>query len=88
MWVGPRRVWSSMLYPVRGVAETKTYGGTILTIAERIDEDLHATPNGDSNAYGIIWACVGEMPFRLPEVVDGKNYRHFGRIYRIYASVA
>jgi len=86
MWVGPRRVWSDMLYLVRGVAETSSYGGSLLTIAERIDEDLHATPNGTSNAYGVIWVCVGEQPFRLPEVEGGRNFRHFGRIYRIYAS--
>jgi hypothetical protein len=86
MWVGPRRVWSDMLYLVRGVHETSSYGGSLLTIAERIDQDLHATPNGDSNAYGVIWNCVGEQPFRLPEVRDGRNFRHFGRIYRIYAS--
>ena len=86
MWVGPRRVWSDMLYLVRAVQETSSYGGSILTIAERIDETLHATPNGDTNSYGVIWTCVGEQPFRLPEVRDGRNFRHFGRIYRIYAS--
>jgi len=86
MWVGPRRVWSDMLYLVRGVAETSSYGGNLLTITERIDETLHATPNGDTNAYGVIWTCVGEQPFRLPEVQGGRNFRHFGRIYRIRAS--
>lgn len=90
MWVGPRRVWSNMLYLVRGVHETGQYTGPLLRIAERIDIDLHATPPPSgppvTNAYGIVWACTGEQPFRLPEVVNGRNFRHFGRIYRIYAS--
>ena len=91
MWVGPRRVWSNMLYLVKGIQETSSYGGSLLTIVERIDEVLHAKPDpggpAATNAYGVIWACVGEQPFRLPEVVNGRNFRHFGRIYRIYASM-
>jgi hypothetical protein len=86
MWVGPRRVWSDMLYLVRGLDKTTSYGGTLLTITERIDIALHAAPNGTTNAHGVIWTCVGEMPFRLPEVRDGQNFKHSGRIYRIYAS--
>lgn len=90
MWVGPRRVWSDMLYLVRGVHETGEYTGTLLTIGERIDEVLHAKPDPGGpaavNAYGIIWTCVGEQLFRLPEVQNGRNFRHFGHIYRIRAS--
>jgi hypothetical protein len=90
MWVGPRRVWSDMLYLVRGVHETTQYSGTLATIDERIDALLHAKPDpggpAAANAYGIIWACTGERLFRLPEVQNGRNFRHFGRIYRIYAS--
>lgn len=86
MWVGPRRVWSNMLYLVRGVHETGQYTGPLLTMSERIDAVLHATPNGTTNAYGVIWSCVSEQPFRLPETVNGRNFRHFGRIFRIYAS--
>ena len=90
MWVGPRRVWSNFLYLVRGVDETGQYTGPLLTIAERIDAVLQAKPDPGGaaavNAYGVVWACVGEQPFRLPEVVNGRNFRHFGRIYRIYAS--
>jgi hypothetical protein len=92
MWVGPRRVWSNMLYLVRGVHETGQYTGPLLTITERIDAVLHAKPDpggpAASNAYGVVWACVGEQPFRLPEVQNGRNFRHFGRIYRIYASMS
>jgi hypothetical protein len=88
--VGPRRFWSNMLYLVRGVHETGSYSGSLLTIAERIDEVLHAKPSPAgppaTNAYGIIWACVSEQPFRLPEVQNGRNFRHQGRIFRIYAS--
>jgi hypothetical protein len=84
--VGPRRFWTNMLYLVRGVNETGSYSGSLLTIAERIDEVLHAKPDPASNAYGIVWACVSEQAFRLPEVVNGRNFRHSGRIFRIYAS--
>lgn len=86
MIVGPRQFWASMLFLVRGVHETSSYGGNLLTIAERIDTALHATPNGATNAYGIVWSCVLEQPFRLPEVRDGRNFRHAGAIFRIYAS--
>ena len=52
--------------------------GRCSTITERIDEVLHATPNGATNAYGIIWACVAEQPFRMPEIANGRNFRHSG----------
>jgi hypothetical protein len=86
MIVGPRQFWANMLFLVRGIHETGSYGGSLLTIAERIDAALHATPNGATNTYGIIWACVLEQPFRLPELRDGRNFRHAGAIFRIYAS--
>lgn len=85
MGVGPYRIWSDMLYLVRGVHETTSYGGNLLTIAERIDTVLHAAASA-TNAYGIVWNCVREQPFRLPDVRDGRNFRHFGGIYRIRAS--
>jgi hypothetical protein len=86
MIVGPRQFWANMIYLVRGVHETSSYGGTMLTIAERIDAVLHAAPIGETNSYGVIWACVLEQHFRLPEVRDGRNFRHFGALFRIYAS--
>jgi hypothetical protein len=75
-----------MLYLVRGVAETQSYGPPLATIAERIDALLHATPNGATNSYGIIWAAVSEQPYRLPETQNGRNFRHLGRLFRIMAS--
>ena len=75
-----------MLYLVRGTHETGSYSGPLLTIAERIDEVLHATPNGATNAYGVIWACVAEQPWRMPEIANGRNFRSQGRIFRILAS--
>jgi hypothetical protein len=84
--VGPRRFWTNMLYLVRGIAESGSYGGSLATIAERIDEVLHATPNGESNAYGIVWAAYSEEVRRYPEVANGRNFRHLGRRFRVYAS--
>ena len=86
MIVGPRSFWANMTYIVKGVNETLSYGGPLLTIAERIIADLHATPNGAANAYGIIWTCVLDDHFRMPEVTAGRNFRHSGGRFRIYAS--
>lgn len=83
MPVGPGRIWADCLYLVRGVTEATSYGGALKTIADRIDAVLHATAG--ANVDGTVWACVRDRPYRLPEVADGRNYRHAGAIFRIYA---
>jgi hypothetical protein len=86
MGVGPGRVWTNALMWIRAIAETTSYGGTIGTLAERIDVVLQAASG--SNSAGYIWACVRERPMRLTEVTDGRTYKQNGHIFRFYATKA
>lgn len=82
--VSSQRVYINSVYVVKAVVETASYGGTIATLAQRIDALLHRQQKAISNV-GYIW-CRREQPFRLAEVTDGgKQYRHMGGIYRIWA---
>lgn len=84
--VGPYTVWSNMLYVVRGIAETNSFGGNLGTIDNRITAVLHNTSG--SNVDGLIYVCVRVQPFRLTEIVDGRSIRHAGGIFRILAKAA
>ena len=83
MALGARRIWSTMHYVVRAIDETKSYGGDLETIADRIDAVLHAA-SGTTTA-GTVWACVRTMPFRMVEQRDGRIFRHLGGIYQVRA---
>lgn len=87
MGVGPLRIWSNMLYTVRGIVEGTSMGGASLTIAERIDAVLHAASG--SNINGVVLACVRERPFMMAELsTAGRSFRHNGGIYRLFAQGA
>lgn len=82
--VGPSRVWTNMLWVIRGVMEADGFHGDLQTIADRIDAVLHA--GSGSNGDGTVYACVRESPFRMVENRDGRApLRHLGGIYRILA---
>lgn len=81
--VGATRIWASIHYVVRGVAETASYGGDLETIADRIDAVLHA--GSGSTAQGTVYECVRVMPFALPEQANGRQFRHLGGIYQVRA---
>jgi hypothetical protein len=81
--VGAVRMWSDMLYIVRGIDETLTYGGNLKTIADRIDAVLHRASGTTSE--GTVWACVRENPFRLSEPLDSGRFKHLGGTYRFLA---
>lgn len=81
--VGGIRVWSNMLYLVRGITETGGLTGTPLALANRIDALLHNAAG--SNVNGVIFSSVREQPFKLAEIVDGRTFRHLGGMYRIFA---
>lgn len=84
MVLGAVRVWANAVYIVRGVAQSVAYGGTLLTMADRIDAVLHAASGG--TVEGVVYECVREREFRMTEVgADGRQYRHMGGQYRILA---
>ena len=83
MGTGPARIMVDSLYVVRGIAEAGTFAGNLKTIADRIDAVLHAASG--SNVNGTVLACVRQQPFLYVEPYNGRQYRHLGGIYRIYA---
>lgn len=78
--LGARRVWSPLLYVVRGIARTSSYGGQLATVAERIDGLLDAKQVETENGRLWLWR---ERPFRMAEPLQEAEYRHSGGIYRI-----
>ncbi len=86
MVVSGIRIWTNMLYLVRGIDEARSYLGNLATIDTRIDAVLHKQTG--SNVDGVIWSCVREQAFRLSEERDGRIFKHLGGIYRIRADRA
>ncbi len=78
--VGPRRVWSELLYVVRGIAQGTLYTGNLTLIANRIDALLHGKQAAVTGGYIRCWR---ERPFRRAERTDERDYRHLGGEYRI-----
>jgi len=83
MALGGRRIWASLHYAIRGIAETGSWGGDLETIADRIDTVLHA--ESGSSVQGTVWECVRTAPFALVETADGRQFRHLGGLYRVRA---
>lgn len=81
--VGPGRIMTPMVYLVRGIAEGNSFGGSLKSIADRIDDLLQA--RSGTAAGGVVIVCVREQPFALPESAsDGRQFRHLGGIYRLF----
>lgn len=80
--VGAVRVWVDAVYVVRGISDEDGYGGSLKTIADRIDAVLHAASG--SNAEGTVVECVRDRPFKMPETINGRVYRHLGGVYRLH----
>jgi hypothetical protein len=80
--VGPARIGSSLMYLVRVVGETTTFAA-LQTAAARIDAVLQGAagtvPDGE------VWGCGREQPFVLVETNAGKQVRHLGGVYRVWA---
>lgn len=81
--VGAIRIWSNMLWLVKAVGETANFAD-LNAIVARIDTLLHRTSG--TPADGTVWSCTREQTINLPESVQGKQYRHSGALYRLYAS--
>lgn len=82
MGTGPTRIMANLLYIIKVIGETKSFG-TIEAAANRIDAVLHAASG--SNVRGTVIACVRERPFSLVESSPSGEYRHLGGIYRLFA---
>lgn len=76
--VGPIRIGLSGEWLVRAVGESNTYGGTLETIADRVDTLLQAASGSQ------VWSCVRLRPFRLIETSSGRQIRHLGGFYRLW----
>jgi len=79
--LGARRIWSTLHYAVRGVAETGSWGGDLKTMADRIDAVLHA--KSGSSVEGTVYECIREQPFALIEQANGRQFRHLGGLYQL-----
>jgi hypothetical protein len=84
MVIGGNRVWANSLYLVKGVDKSLTYGGSLKTIADRLDAVVHRF-SGVTNADGTVYTAVREQAWRQTETSDGVVYKSAGGIYRIYA---
>lgn len=82
--VGGARVWSPLLYLVTGLAEQASYEGVLATIADRIDAALSI--KSGTNAAGTVHTCLRERAFQFVEIVDGREFRRLGGLYRIQVS--
>ncbi len=80
--VGPLRIMANLLYVVKVVGQTNTFGA-LETAANRIDAVLQAASGTPTR--GTVIACVREQPFALVESLDTGQYRHLGGIYRLWA---
>lgn len=83
MVVDAIRIWTNLVYLVKVVGESADYQ-TLRAVVARIDALLHRASGTATD--GTIWACVREQSIRMPEVVSGKQFRHDGGLYRLYAT--
>lgn len=81
--MGPTRLFVAGTYLVRGVAESHSFGGSLETIAGRIDSLLQA--KSGTPVRGHVLMCVREAPFAMTEQRAGRIYRHLGGTYRLWA---
>lgn len=81
--VGVARVMVDTLFVVKAVAQVLSYG-PLAPIAKVLDSALTvevADPVGD----GAVITSVRNEQFSMVEVDNGKQYRHFGGVYKIQA---
>lgn len=81
--VGAARVMVDTLYIVKAVAQATSFS-PLASIAVEIDK-LLTVPNGEVVTDGVILASVRDDQFSMVETESGKQYRHFGGQYRLFA---
>jgi len=78
------RVWTNLIFTVRGAAKQTSFGGDLQTIASRIDAVLHKSEGTTTD--GRVYACVRVRPFRMIyKLADNTEIRYLGGVYRIFA---
>lgn len=77
------RIMVNELWLIRAIAETSSYRGGLLTLANRID-DLFQNNAGEVVGTNI-FSSARDSAFRQYNVDQGVSFRHLGGIYRIYA---
>lgn len=75
-------IFSDMLFFIRGVAQTRSYGGTLGQIAAAIRDALHL--QSGSVAGGVVIGCTREEDRLFPDP-DDPGWRHYGALYRLEA---
>jgi hypothetical protein len=78
------RIMVNELWIVRLVTEGQTHTGAVLSVVDEFDRLFHAT-DGVIDGTTSIYSSTREQTFRLSEDRDGKQYRHTGATYRIFA---
>lgn len=83
--VGAQRIFSSLLYLVKGVSDGEDYASLALVVT-RLDVLLDRQQG--TNAHGEVWGCYRVQPFRDtgPQFENGQPYRQSGGQYRLYAT--
>lgn len=81
--VGTTRVMVDTMYVVKAVAQVPT-NDALAPIARVIDLSL-TTSVGGIVEDGHIFTCIREEQFSLNEIENGKQFRHFGGLYKIQA---
>lgn len=80
--VGSRRIWEEVLLLVRVIREGRSTVA-LKTAADRMDTLLHRASG--TTDQGRVLSCVRDGVFHLPELSQGKSYRHLGGFYRVLA---
>jgi hypothetical protein len=81
--VGVSRVMVDTLYIVKAVAQVDSYA-PLAPIASVIERAL-TSPTGGPVADGEVFTSVREEQFAMVEIEAGKQYRHFGGLFKIQA---
>lgn len=81
--VGVSRVMVDTLFIVKAVAQVDSY--TPLAPIARVFDSALTSPAGGSVGDGQVFTCVREEQFAMVEIESGKQYRHFGGLFKIQA---
>lgn len=78
--VNALRIWSSLLYQVKAVTDSPSFG-SIAGIVRQIDILLHRASGAPTG--GVVVSCDRQDPLRYVEFTNGEQYLHLGGLYRL-----
>lgn len=76
------RILTQTLMLARCIDQATSWTGTVRAVADAIDSALHQAAGSTVDGVQVA-TCIREQPWRLLDVVDGRQYRHMGGLYRI-----